>query len=313
MEVTSPSTIRLQRWQTAALGMILFLSLLILTVLDPSQPTPTTPPPSRLRPTVFNITAAVVEYDTPGTLANTLSSYGRRGFLNLFRETFLFIQNKKNPSEQVRLGEQYEFTRILGDGSVTRVDVAWRKIFTEATSKYVLLLEKDFVLVESRERVIEQISAAIDMLDRGVADVVRLRSRRDPGDPDFGKLQYGGHPRDVLVKGQPNLLCNLFNFIEDPDVFWGEKFVRKCRAEPVFYCSPSEWCNWTNNPVLLSPRFWFQYLDQWVDSQNHFAHNEKWVNHNFEHVMNFVPSAWNERNFTIAYGEGLFRHEEIDG
>ena len=70
---------------------------------------------------------------------------------------------------------------------------------------------------------------------------------------------------DTVLKRQPNLLCNFYHWIDNPDRRWPEKFwpCGKTGAEDgegppndVFYCSSGEYCNWTNNPVLFSKEWW---------------------------------------------------------
>ena len=97
----------------------------------------------------------------------------------------------------------------------------------------------------------------------GVAQVVRFRSRHNPGRPNWARILYKGHEDDVFNR-QPNLLCNFFHWIDNPEARWPEKFV-PCQAGPVdgaadrsevFYCSKAYFCNWTNNPFMISRSWW---------------------------------------------------------
>ena len=98
----------------------------------------------------------------------------------------------------------------------------------------------------------------------GVAQVVRFRSRHNPGRPNWARILYHGHEDDVF-KPQPNLLCNFFHWIDNPEKRWPDKFWPCQQNGPVdgqadrskvFYCSKAYYCNWTNNPFMLSRSWW---------------------------------------------------------
>jgi hypothetical protein len=98
----------------------------------------------------------------------------------------------------------------------------------------------------------------------GTAHVVRFRSRHNPGRPNWARILYKDHEDDVF-KNQPNLLCNFFHWIDNPEKRWPEKFWGcgpggavdgAADRSKVFYCSKAFYCNWTNNPFLIHKRWW---------------------------------------------------------
>jgi hypothetical protein len=102
------------------------------------------------------------------------------------------------------------------------------------------------------------------VLQDGTAHVVRYRSRRNPGRPNWARILYKDHEDDVFSR-QPNLLCNFFHWIDSPDKRWPENFYPcgtggysdgQADRSKVFYCSKAYYCNWTNNPVLISKKWW---------------------------------------------------------
>jgi hypothetical protein len=108
----------------------------------------------------------------------------------------------------------------------------------------------------------------------GTAHVVRFRSRHNPGRPNWARILYMDHEDDVFSR-QPNLLCNFFHWIDSPEKRWPEKFwgcgpgaVVDTTADrsKVFYCSKAYYCNWTNNPFLISKSWWYTEYVQ------HFPH-----------------------------------------
>jgi hypothetical protein len=69
------------------------------------------------------------------------------------------------------------------------------------------------------------------------------------------------------------------------------------------WCSDSFYCNWTNNPQLWSVAWW---NDEYVKRFDAFKSTDPW--YDLESYMNWEPGSWNDRKFTVAQGEGLFKH-----
>jgi hypothetical protein len=77
--------------------------------------------------------------------------------------------------------------------------------------------------------------------------------------------------------------------------------------DQVWYCSKAEFCNWTNNPFMITKTWWV------TEYQSKFA-NFKGSNpyDNLESYMNWEKDAWNTRGWVIAQGEGLFKHADTN-
>ena len=114
---------------------------------------------------------------------------------------------------------------------------------------------------------------------------------------------YRGHEDDVFKSSQPNLFCNHHYWYPDGDVRWPDKMWR-CNERPEMICSDSFYCNWTNNPQMWSIDWWNrEYVTGSFTKRggiDPFADLEYWTN--------WDANAWNNRKFTVAQGDGLFKH-----
>lgn len=184
--------------------------------------------------------------------------------------------NARNP-EMDALAEPFTHppynVRVMGDATNYGIATALNWLFGNATNDYVLFLEKDFRLVESLDCALSQLSEGARMLADGTAHVVRFRSRHNPGRPNWARILYKDHEDDVF-KNQPNLLCNFFHWVDSPDKRWPEQFYPcgstkasdgEADRSKVFYCTKAFYCNWTNNPVLISKKWWHEQYE------THFA------------------------------------------
>jgi hypothetical protein len=61
---------------------------------------------------------------------------------------------------------------------------------------------------------------------------VRYRHRKRAGRPNWAEKMFRGHEDDAWRNGQPNLVCNHFYWIPDPEVRW-PKYFWKCGGEKV--------------------------------------------------------------------------------
>jgi hypothetical protein len=55
------------------------------------------------------------------------------------------------------------------------------------------------------------------------AQVIRYRSRHNAGRPNWARITYSGK-EETIFKRQPNLLCNAFHWITNPEKRWPDKF-----------------------------------------------------------------------------------------
>ncbi|CAE7853256.1 unnamed protein product, partial [Symbiodinium sp. KB8] len=175
-------------------------------------------------------------------------TYKKIGLLQHVSETLLYI-NSRNPTFDKEL-EPYTRPpyniKLMGDSKNYGILNALNWLAGNATNKHLLFLEKDFQLVESYACAREQILTGIHLVKTGTAHVIKYRSRYNPGRPNWADILFRGKEERVF-RQQPNLLCNFYHWIPNPDQIWPDKFY-VCNEDPKFYCTKAEFCNWTNNP-----------------------------------------------------------------
>jgi hypothetical protein len=65
----------------------------------------------------------------------------------------------------------------------------------------------------------------------------------------------------------------------------------------------SFYCNWTNNPFLINKFWWINnYYNQIPEI------SKPPPGFDLEGFMNWNHDAWNKRGWTVAEGEGMFKH-----
>lgn len=241
------------------------------------------------------------------SLSLSSSSWEQAGLLQYVDEVLFFV-NERSPDMAKLLAPFQEppfNARVLGSDTNLGILTALNYLLGNATNEYVLFLEKDFRLVESLPCALEQIEAGLEMLENEEAEVIKYRSRYNAGRPNWAELLFRDDEERVFQQ-QPNLLCNFYHWIDDPDQRWPEQFSI-CHTNPTMYCTTAEFCNWTNNPFIVSKEWWKrEYWDKFEVIRNPPE------GFDLETWMNWDPDAWNHRGWIIAEGDGMFKHADAN-
>ena len=206
-------------------------------------------------------------------MGDSLKTYEANGFFDLVPEFMVYV-NKRTPEIDAVLAPYVKKYapkfRVMGDA--TNVGIARGMIYLtgNATKPYFLFLERDFQLIEPDTCVYEQLRAGVELIQAGKAHVVRYRHRRKPGRPNWAEKMFRGHEDDVFKGGQPNLFCNHYYWVPEPEKRWPDK-IWICNDSPQMHCSDSFYCNWTNNPQLWSVEWWNK---EYVAQFDHFKRND---------------------------------------
>lgn len=133
--------------------------------------------------------------------------------------------------------------------------------------------------------------------------MVKYRSRWRPGHPNWAAILFRGKENEVFQQ-QP--ICFHYHWMEQPEEIWPYK-IQVCHDEPYMYCSDAYYCAFTLNPILMSKKFW---LEEYMDALPQWKVHDPYQN--LEYYFNWEPGAWNDRGWTVAQGDGLFRHEDAE-
>lgn len=239
------------------------------------------------------------------TLKQTLQSYEDNGLLDGVSEFMIYLNGRnRNLEDAVQpFADRHSAVKLMGTSKNIGILRAINMMALNSTNPVFLFLEKDFLLIEPWPCVYEQLTTGREMIQNGDAHVVRFRHRWRAGKPNFAKMMFRGDEERVF-KQQPNLFCNHFHWIENPEERWPDK-IWICHDSPYMYCSRSRYCNWTNNPTMMSVKWWY---NEYVRHFKEFKQNDPY--YDIEVYMNWEPNAWNDREWIVAQGEGLFRHTD---
>lgn len=239
------------------------------------------------------ISVGILSWNSRVTLENTLVSYRKNGLFNIVDDVCILFQEASK--EDRELAKKYNIPYIALDKNVG-IGRGFVMLCEQADNPHVLLLEHDWELTESYIDTRNRLKEALDML-KGDTDVVRLRSRRNPGFPLYSYESYFGNELNHYDKDldliSPHLI-DAVHWVQHPDqVFEGKIF-----SEKGHYVTTSRWANWTNNPCLHRRDFYIELVG-WFADKGMLLEPE-------------ISHWWARQQFKVAVGEGLFTHNDIE-
>lgn len=227
----------------------------------------------------MDLTIGILSWGQHETLINTLRSYRNWGLL--FRpdvEYLIFFQEISEKDKEI--ADLYGF-ECFGVSKNIGIAGGYRKLVEATTSEFFLFLENDWELLRHPW---SQLLSAQTALATREFDVVRFRHRTRPGNPLWTR-QFEGNEMS-----RPEHLLDCVHWVDEPTQF-----------DQIFYSRPfwyttSRYANWTNNPTMFRTRFLEKYILPRMGNRDVELDIQRW---------------WQEQDFWVAQGEGLFTHNRL--
>jgi len=239
------------------------------------------------------ISVGILAWNSDRSLRNTLESYRRNGLFDAVDDVVILFQDVRD--EDRKLAKEFGIPFIGVDRNVG-IGRGFVTLCEQADHPHVLLLEHDWELVENFIDTRFRLSEGLRMLQNDT-DVVRFRSRRNPGFPLFVVDEYLGkelnhydHKIDLV---SPHLFESI-HWTQYPDM----QYPGLIFSESGHYVTTSRWSAWTNNPCLHRRDFYIE-LVSWFAEKGMLLEPE-------------ISHWWSRQLFKIAWGEGLFTHNDLD-
>ena len=244
------------------------------------------------------ISAGVLTYFAPKTLAYTLSTYRDSGFLRHVDDFFVVIQKSDRQEQERQVCETFKVRHILlpDNGHMAS---GFKAIYAAARNDVVLFLENDFIIREgsrSKEAGAETeprhfLQNALHFLQSGY-DYVKARSRFHAGEPNYA-LNF--HKAGNSIVENTHLSESMY-WDDHPE----QTHPSKISALPApygndtWYSASSKYCNYSNNPFFCTRSFFESEI----------------LPHLFygENIEDRLTPIWALRNYKCVFGSGLFTH-----
>ena len=249
------------------------------------------------------LSIGILTWNSPNTLRHTLTTYKESGLLDVSDDVFVVIQNSEKQMEEEVVCNDFGLRSILLPDN-GKMGSGYKAIYENAKHEYLMLLENDWVIKENRDAVNYFFTNAIDFLRNGY-NVVRARSRSNPGVPNACIRWWGSYPPEVILNNGPDYLSECMYWINDPEVTFPDHIAKIDSAIPArshgesWYATTSRNCNHTNNPCIYKKSF---YRDVIIP---HCVFGNT--------IEDLIHGIWARQDYKCVFGFGLFTHERHDG
>lgn len=235
------------------------------------------------------ISIGILSWHSGQVLVDTLTTYHNNGLFDMVTDVTILFQEFNEQDYQI---SKHFGLDIIGMNSNIGIGKAFIKLTENAQTDNVLVLEHDWNLIEDKETTYRTLQKSISALELGL-DVVRLRHRKNPGNPHFSFRHQGKeltYYDDEIGCTSPHLLDSV-HWCE-PDIEFPE-YIKK--SEDMFWTT-SRYGNWTNNPCLYKKQFYLDVVRPFAGEGIGLEGNiSKW---------------WAQQEYKVGHNEGLFKHND---
>lgn len=235
------------------------------------------------------ISIGILSWHSGQVLVDTLTTYHNNGLFDMVNDVTILFQEVNQQDIEIASHFGLDF---IGLQKNIGIGQAFIRLTENAKEDYVLVLEHDWNLIENRETTYKTLSQSVSAIELGL-DVVRLRHRKNPGNPHFSFRHKGKeltYYDDEIGCTSPHLLDSL-HWCE-PNVEFPE-YIQK--IGDMFYTT-SRYGNWTNNPCLYKKEFY-------LDTVKPFAGEGIALEGN-------ISKWWAQQEYKVGHNEGLFVHND---
>jgi len=245
------------------------------------------------------------------TLSRSLESYAQADLFSIFDEAQVFLPE---PDDAVlSLVKAYD---VMVRTSPQNLGIMENMALSVAsmTTDYVLMLENDCPLIESKDEVERQLLKSLELLKNEDVIMARLRSISSPGQNFTGLEKYrrlydGSFSSHVVKTMRPDKLRRLTGYA----LYDGIQSIRRHPEHfqnmgDRFFLINAEVMPWTNQSILIHRKTFLNRIIPLARSIKTRRHANNLPNLEIE--LN-KSNSWKNSGWKIACGPGLFTHERI--
>ena len=279
-----------------------------------------------------DLSVAILGWKSLRTTRHSLETYRDAGLYDCCGEFFIYYNQYSE--EDRRLGEEMG-VRTLGDGENRGNWGGQKKILENAKNDYILFLENDHPVVTSPEETRHWMTASLELLKSGRADMVQLRHRQQFGRgyrctfekffryhyvrelderiEDAAEILPSNYGHDTPIRFLHRLFRPFAAVRRRIGAVYLEKhpervLPRWVRREGDFLIVDSRIINFSESPFMVSRRF-YEKISAWAEK--HPRHRTILGHQELEYIFNC--RWWKRQHFRIALPDrGIFGHQRLD-
>jgi len=260
------------------------------------------------------ITIAILTWKAPETIRNTLQSYKENNLLGLVK-SILYVQERT--AEDDALAADYGIQKVLGTSENVGVLKAFVEMMRQVDTPYVIFAEDDFFLPHDETKVRAVLADCMKLCSERGVKYVRLRDRKNPGDPLHSRLQLPVEDKDLEAHDYTDYIFKpeMVHFLDNPDQSLPHVFtaVNPPECNYQWYLCDFKDCNWSSTIYMADMGFIRDTMLPLLESNTNSMDSPLNKFSSIERIIGIPENKQKLDGTILATGEGLFTHSRLDG
>jgi hypothetical protein len=255
-----------------------------------------------------DITLGILCWKSFQTLRNTLNSYKINGLFDFVKPVIYF---QERTPECDAIAAEYGITDIMGSQENTGIIHAFVELVNKSTTAYFIFAECDFELVHPKEKTSAVLDESIKLLTEKNVDLVKLRDRKNPGEPLGSKNFVPGTHAEIQNKPiNPNFQWKLesLHFLDMPEKSFPGVFDIVTFSQDPWYICDDKHNMWSNN-IFIAKVSWLKEKVLSILASRPLNKNGK-NDDKFSRMEGLLGAQLKGNRY--AAGHGLFKHNRLD-
>ncbi|MCV6602380.1 MAG: hypothetical protein OIF54_12635 [Cohaesibacter sp.] len=248
------------------------------------------------------------------SLHASLKSYDEQKFLDLFAEKHLFLPEAEQQGRIIAQenglthSEHPDNLGILG---------GFEALASNMTSDYVLLLENDLPLITDQKTAYQELKNGLALLKQEKAQVIRMRSRRYPGEAFTTKEKYKRYYatpnassfdhsmqalRRLIRPNKANRLIGTAPYLHHKPENHHPEIIRDCETD--FLLIDAKHIHWTNQSILINRHFFLEQIIGYAKT----AKTKRTANGFKNLEIEMRSPHWHKSGWKVGLGQGILTH-----
>lgn len=263
-----------------------------------------------------NISIGYLSWKRNQIFNQTLNSHINNGLFDVIpmQNRMIFFQEISN--DDIILANKYN-CNYFGDDNNIGILNAFVKLVESCKTEYFIFCENDWKLIENKDTTNKIIDDCIQLLNSNNADIVKLRSRKHPGNPLYSKPKNVDEWLKGNYNGCPYKLESL-SWLDEPNKTYNN-LLDEYDGNYKWYITTLNHQSWSNNVFICKTNYLVDILLPLLKTSiankldNYTGLEDILIKYNnYIGINSYIDSIIeNYKKTKIAASEGLFEHKDF--
>ena len=260
------------------------------------------------------ITIGYLSWKRYNIFEQTLNSHKMNGLFDIIDHNNRIIFFQELSQFDINIANKYN-CKFVGDSNNIGILNAFIKLVEKCTTEYFIFSENDWLLIENKDTTKKILKDSVELLEKGLCDIVKLRHRKNHGIPLYSKPTNPDEWMKQNISKFPYKLESL-SWVEKPNDIYNNTLF-EFDGNYKWYITTLEHQKWSNNIFIAKTKYLrdivLPLLKKFIDNNNRYTGLEdilinynKYLGHDidFDNIINLYDKT------KLAGGEGLFTHKD---